>query len=151
MTALTAAYTAAQAHLAAAARDFAVQAEQTAHRLAHRPYAADSPRELTAGQRVLYRIGIHRHLGDLAHARRLRPEHLPTAEPRARAATDTARTLLDADDPDGASTQLRLVELAAPHEARRPSVRTLTAQVAEHRPDLPGLSDYTHRTVVSPR
>jgi hypothetical protein len=158
MAELTAAYTAAQAQQTATAGGFAAQAEQTAARLARHPYTAGRSRELTAGQCALYRIGIHRHLGDLdtalahalAHARRLQPERLPTAERRARAATDTARALLDAGDPAGAFAQLRLVELAVPLEARRPSVRALTARVAELRPGLPGLSDYAHRTVVSP-
>ncbi|MFF9785609.1 transcriptional regulator [Streptomyces nigrescens] len=153
LVALTAAYTAAQAHLPATAGDFAAQAEESTHRLARHRHAAGT-RELTAGQCALYRIGIHRHLGDvdtaLAAARRLRPEQLPTAERRARAATDTARALLDAGDAAGAFTQLRLVELAAPLEARRPSVRVLTARVAELRPGLPGLSDYARRTAVSP-
>lgn len=45
-----------------------------------------------------------------------------------------SRELRDAHDPAGAFTQLRLIELAAPHEARRPSVRALTARVAGHRP-----------------
>jgi hypothetical protein len=153
MAALTASYTAAQAHRAAAAGDFAAQAEESAHRLARHPYAAGRPRELTAGQCALYRVGIHRHLGDLdtalAHARRLRPAQLP-AERRARAATDTARALLDTGDAAGAFAQLRLVELAAPLEARRPSVRTLTALLVELRPDLPGLSHYASRTVAPP-
>ncbi|WP_241028844.1 hypothetical protein [Streptomyces verrucosisporus] len=61
----------------------------------------------------------------------------------------SASTLLDAGDVTGAFAQLRLIELAAPLEARRPSVRALTAQVAELRPDLPGLSDYAHRTVMT--
>ncbi|MFF8786683.1 hypothetical protein [Streptomyces sp. NPDC015125] len=104
----------------------------------------------------MYRIGIHRRLGDvdtaLAYAGRLQTEVLPTAERRARAATDTARALLDAGDTAGAFAQLRLVELAAPHEARRPAVRALTARIADRRPDLPGLADYAHRTtaVASP-
>ncbi|MEU1098381.1 transcriptional regulator, partial [Streptomyces sp. NPDC005877] len=154
LAALTAAYTAAQAHQPATARDFAAQAEENTLRLARHPHTASRPRELTASQCTLYGIGIHRHLGDvdtaLAHARQLRPAHLPTAERRARAATDTARALLDASDTVGAFAQLRLVELAAPLEARRPSVRALTAHVAELRPDLPGLSDYVHRTLASP-
>ncbi|MFF5437522.1 hypothetical protein [Streptomyces achromogenes] len=65
--------------------------------------------ELTVGQYALYRIGIHRHLGDLdtalAAARRLQPEALPAAQRRARAATDTARTLLDAGDAAAAFAQ----------------------------------------------
>lgn len=154
MTALTAAYTAAQAQRAATACDFAAQAEQIAHRLDRRPHTADRLRELTAGQCTLYRIGIHRHLGDLdtalAHSRLLRPDRLPTAERRARAATDTARALLDIGDTAGAFAQLRLLELAAPLEARRPSVRALTDRVAELRPELPGLRDYAQRTMVPP-
>jgi hypothetical protein len=155
MAALTAAYTAAQAHRPALARDFAAQAEQITYRLARHPHTAGRPRELTASQCALYGIGIRRHLGDidtaLAHARRLRPAHLPTAERRARAATDTARALIDAGDAVGAFAQLRLVEVAAPLEARRPSVRALSAQVTELRPGLPGLHKYTQRTVMSPR
>ncbi|MYZ41334.1 hypothetical protein GT002_41070, partial [Streptomyces sp. SID4917] len=52
------------------------------------------------------------------------------------AATDTARALLDAGDAAAAFAQLRLVELAAPHEARRPSVQALTA--ADHPQTRPG-------------
>ncbi|MFI8860371.1 transcriptional regulator [Streptomyces prasinus] len=150
MAELTAAYTAAQAHLPALAEDFAAQAKQTARRLARLPHTAARPPQLTAGQCLLYRVGIHRHLGDvdtaLAHTRRLDPAQLPTAERRARAATDTARALMDAGDAAGAFAQLRLVELAAPAEARRPSVRALTARIAEHRPGLAGLAAYVHRT-----
>lgn len=96
------------------------------------------PLQLAVGQCTLFRIGIHRHLGDLdtalAHAARLDLRALLTAERRARAATDTARALLDAGDISGAFTQLRRVELAAPGEASRPSVRALTAEVAAARP-----------------
>jgi hypothetical protein len=38
------------------------------------------------------------------------------------------------------------VELAAPAEARRPSVRALTAEVAKARPGLLGLDAYVRRT-----
>ncbi len=146
MAALTASYTAAQAHRSLMACELACQAEEIAHHLAGHPHAeAGRPRELTVDQCALYRIGIHRHLGDLdtvlATARRLHLAQLPTAKRRARAATDTARALLDAGDVTGAFTQLRLAEIAAPLEARRPSVRTLIGQVAELRPDLPGLSN----------
>ncbi|WP_241720613.1 hypothetical protein [Streptomyces lydicus] len=150
--AYTAAYTAAQAQHPALARNFAAQAEQTAHRLAHAPDTTNRPAELSAQQCTLYRIGIDRELGDLdtalAYAAALEPATLPTPERRARAATDTARALLAADDAAGAFAQLRLVKLVAPLEARRPSVRTLTARIAEHRPDLPGLAEYTRRTAT---
>ncbi|MEU6673777.1 hypothetical protein [Streptomyces sp. NPDC046925] len=137
-----------QAHLGAAAPDFADEAEEMALRLAGHPQGGGRPSQLSAGQCALYRIGIHRHLGDvdtaLARAARLDPQALPTAERRARAATDTARTLLDA----GAFAQLRLVELAAPGEARRPSVCALTVEVAEARPGLQGLDAYARRTAL---
>ncbi|WP_431985267.1 transcriptional regulator [Streptomyces qinglanensis] len=154
LAALTAAYTAAQAHRPALARDFAARAEETTLRLARHPHTPGRPRELTAGQCALYGIGIHRHLGDvdtaLAHARRLRPDRLLTAERRARAATDTARVLLDAGDAAGAFAQLRMVEAAAALEACRPAVRALTVHVAGLRPGLPGLGGFVARTVVSP-
>lgn len=95
MTARTAAYTTAQAHRPTTAYDFAAQAEQINHRLAHHPHPPGHSRELTADQCALY--GIHRHLNDfdtaLAHARRLRPVHLPTAEGRARAPSTPATRL----------------------------------------------------------
>ncbi|MCZ1011936.1 transcriptional regulator [Streptomyces lydicus] len=152
MAALTAAYTAALAHLPTTACDFAAQAEESTHRLTRHPHPAGTW-ELTADQCALYRIGIHRHLGEvdaaLAAARRLRPEHLPTAERRARAATDTARALL------AARRCGRRLRPAAPGRGRRaaggqpPSVCALTARVAGLRPGLPGLSDYARRTTVS--
>lgn len=150
MVELTAAYTAAQAHQAALARDFADAADETARRLASRPYDDGRRPLLSDGQCTLYRIGIHRHLGDvdtaLAHAARLDPRALPTGERRARAATDTARALLDTGDIAGAFDQLRRVEAAAPGEARRPSVRALTAEVAVARPNLASLDAFIDRT-----
>ncbi|MFF5719229.1 transcriptional regulator, partial [Streptomyces buecherae] len=67
------------------AREFADQAKEVAYHFAGHPDTeAGRPWGLTADQGVLYRIAIHRHLGDidtaLATARRLRPAQLPTAE-----------------------------------------------------------------------
>jgi hypothetical protein len=136
MITLTASYTAAHARRTAQAVDLADEADDLAARLARTP----GEWELTAGQCALYRIGIHRRLGDvdtaLTHARRLRPHHLPTPERRARAHTDTARALIDAGEPAAALTQLYLVHLAAPDEARRPSVRALADHLADHHPAL---------------
>lgn len=139
MLALTAAYTAAQAHLTVPALQFAALAEQIADRLAREAAAptGQPPWELSAGQCTLYRIGVHRELGDpdtaLAHARRLNTAELPTAERRARAATDTARALLATGDAAGAFAQLQQVQDAAPQEARRPSLRALTSDIATAR------------------
>ncbi|MFR0359578.1 hypothetical protein [Streptomyces sediminimaris] len=121
MVELTVAYTAAQAHEAALARHFEDATDQTTRRLAHRPYDDAHRHLLAAAQCTLYRIGIHRHLGDvdtaLAHAARLDLRALPTGDRRARAATDTARPLLDAGDSAGAFDQLR--RSRPPRQARR--------------------------------
>ncbi|MFE7485179.1 transcriptional regulator [Streptomyces sp. NPDC057552] len=150
MVALTAAYTAAQARRPAAAEEFAARAEHSAQRLAHPSARTPAGGDLSAEQCTLYRVGIHRELGDvdraLAYAARLDIAVLPTPERRARAATDTARALLAAYDVPAAFHQLQQVEQAAPQEARRPSVRALTAEAAARRPDLPGITAFARRT-----
>ncbi|MBZ3908594.1 MULTISPECIES: transcriptional regulator [Streptomyces] len=152
MVALTAAYTAAQAHMPSAAEEFAAWAEESTERLARASSRSPAGGELSAAQCTLYRVGIHRELGDvdkaLAYAAHLDPDALPTAERRARAATDTARAWLAAGNVPAAFEQLQRVERAAPQEARRPSVRALTAQVAAGRPDLPGVTAFARRTAA---
>ena len=156
MVALTAAYTAAQAHTPGRAVQFASLAEDMAGRLAAgRTGTVGEAREageLSAAQCVLYRVGIHRELGDpdtaLAYAARLEPARLPTPERRARAATDTARALLAAGDTAGAFGRLLQVERAAPLEARRPAVRAVAGAIAARRPGLAGLDAYLNRTGV---
>jgi hypothetical protein len=155
MVALTASYTAAQALDQATALEFAQLADDSAARLRRLPPPPGAAVELSGAQCALYRIGIHRDLGDpdaaLSWARRLHAAALPTRERQARAATDTARALLAVGDIAGAFGQLRAVERAAPQEARRPSVRALTATVADRRPTLPGLAAFTARTAPGPR
>ncbi len=152
MVALTAAYTAAQAEMPSAAEQFASLAEHTAARLLRDCGRLPAGGELSPAQCLLYRVGIHQKLGEvdraLAYAAGLEPTALPTPERRARAATDTARALLAADDVPTAFAQLQLVERAAPQEARRPSVRALSAEVAARRPDLPGLTAFARRTAT---
>ncbi|MFI8952893.1 transcriptional regulator [Streptomyces sp. NPDC053750] len=154
MVALTAAYTAAQARMPSVAEQFASLAEQTAARLLRDRGRVPTGGELSPAQCVLYRVGIHQKLGDvdraLAYAAGLEPAALTTPERRARAATDTARALLTAGDVATAFVQLQLVERAAPQEARRHSVRTLTAEVAARRPDLPGVTAFARRTTLRP-
>ncbi|OEV20235.1 hypothetical protein AN221_13210 [Streptomyces nanshensis] len=152
MVALTAAYTAAQAHMPTAAEQFAASAEETAARLLRSRVPTSG--ELSAAQCQLYRVGIHHKLGDLdralAYAADLESTALPTPERQARAATDTARTLLAAGHVPAAYVQLQLLERAAPQEARRPSVRALAAEVAARRPDLPCITAFTRRTAPRP-
>ncbi|MEV7889914.1 hypothetical protein ACWD3I_47090 [Streptomyces sp. NPDC002817] len=75
MVELTAAYTAVQADRGALARDFADRAEDTVRRLARHRHTDTRPLERLAVHCGLYRIEIHRRLGDLdaalAHPRRL--------------------------------------------------------------------------------
>ncbi|MFD3962051.1 transcriptional regulator, partial [Streptomyces bacillaris] len=85
-----------------------------------------------------------------AYAADLESTALPTPERQARAATDTARTLLAAGHVPAAYVQLQLLERAAPQEARRPSVRALAAEVAARRPDLPCITAFTRRTAPRP-
>ncbi|MEV5043700.1 transcriptional regulator [Streptomyces griseoincarnatus] len=154
MVALTAAYTAAQAHNPSAAEQYVSLAEDTAGRLLRDRGRVSAVGELSPAQCALYRVGIHRTLGEvdraLAYAAVLETAALPTPERQARAATDTARALLAAGDVPAALVQLRLVERAAPQEARRPSVRALTAEVAARRPDLPGVNAFARRTAPHP-
>jgi hypothetical protein len=114
---------------------------------------AGGVRELSAQQCVLYRVGVHRELGDpdtaLVYAARLVPGRLPSPERRARAATDTARALLEAGDTAGAFGHLLQVERAAPLEARRPAVRALAGAIAARKPGLAGLDAYLQRTAVA--
>ncbi|MER5887757.1 transcriptional regulator [Streptomyces sp. NPDC001941] len=160
MLALTAAYTAAAADQPTTAREFAALAAEHAAHLARLTDAWSAPvrsarLELSPAQVLLYRIGIERTLGDadraLACAERLNAAALPTAERRARAATDTARAYLAAGDVPAAFAQLQHLEQAAPQDARRPSVRALTTTVATRRPDLPGLTAFARRTGTTPK
>ncbi|MER0477100.1 transcriptional regulator [Streptomyces sp. Edi2] len=153
MVALTAAYTAAQARQPAAAEEFAAWAEQSAARLAHPSTRVRRDGDLSAAQCTLYRVGIHRELGERRPGPWRTPARLDVAGDRRRrsagpgAATDTARALLAAGDVPAAFAQLQQVEQAAPQEARRPrTYRTLTAEAAARRPDLPGITAFARRT-----
>ncbi|WP_078943206.1 helix-turn-helix domain-containing protein [Streptomyces aureus] len=149
---LTAAYSAAVTGDRTTALALADEAEQSTSRL-----PADAGNGLftvdaTPQQCALYRIGIHNALGTpdegIAYARSLAPARLPTPERRARYYTDTARMWHQLGDPRRTFTALRGIEHNAPEEARRPAVRTLTAELTYSSVSLPGLKEYAERTGV---
>lgn len=101
-------------------------------------------------QADVYWIGVHNALGTpdegVRYAARVDPVALPTAERRARAATDTARMWHALGDQQRTFAALRTVEQAAPEEVRRPALRALTADLLYGPRELPGLREFARRT-----
>ncbi|MGX8904677.1 helix-turn-helix domain-containing protein [Streptomyces netropsis] len=79
---------------------------------------------------------------------RISPKAFPTAERRARYYTDTARMWHQLGNDTKTFAALRAVEHEAPEEARRPSVKALTADLLYSSTNLPGLKDFAARTRV---
>jgi len=132
------------ASLAAAARRPATRATTSPARL-----AACSPAHV-----AVYSIGVHLALGDparaLAHARTVDPRRLPTPERRARFQLDTARAWQRFGRPHESYAALRAIELTAPEEIRRPSVRTLIRSLLDTRGRAPaGLPALASRAGVT--
>lgn len=146
--ALSAAYSAALAGQRTTALELVERAQEASTRLA----AAARPRsvELSCEQVQLYQIGVHHLLGQdttaARIARQIDPRALPTPERRARLGTDTARALLALGAHDQALAALLSIEVAAPEDAGRPSVRALTRELLTRRPAMPGLRDFAVRT-----
>jgi transcriptional regulator with XRE-family HTH domain len=147
---LTAAYSAAVTGDRTTALTLADEAEQSTRRLPADSGAGLFTVDATPHQCALYRIGIHNALGTpdegIAYARALDPAQLPTPERRARYYTDTARMWHQLGDPRRTFSALRGIEHNAPEEARRPAVRTLTAELTYSSVSLPGLKEYAERT-----
>jgi transcriptional regulator with XRE-family HTH domain len=150
---LTAAYSAAQCGDRTTALDLADEADESATRL-----TTATPElftvQATPEQCALYRIGVHNALGTpdeaVPHARRLATATFPTAERRARYWTDTARMWHHLGDDRRTYAALRAVERQAPEEARRPSLRALTADLLYAPTRLPGLKEFAARTGALP-
>lgn len=149
---MTAAYTAACSRDTAAAHDLMTGADEAVRRIP--PQSGPATQlftvDATAAQLDLYWIGVHNalHTPDAAvpYARRLTPAALPTAERRARLGGDTARMWHQLGDHRRTFTALRLVEQAAPEEARRPALRALTADLLYSPAPLPGVREFARRT-----
>lgn len=104
--------------------------------------------EFSDAQCRLYRISVHTTLGDAAavdHARALDVRTLPNTERRARYYTDTARAWHMLGNPDRTLRALQAAEETAPEDARRPSMRKLTAEVLESAPHIKGLRAFAQQ------
>lgn len=126
----TAAYSSAQHGRPAQAMDLIEEAHSAAVRMGD----ARGVRTVFSRTNVaVYRIGIHTALGDPAAAldcaRRVARHLLPTPERHARFCVDAARAWERYGRRDRAYEALRLAEWHAPEELRRPSVRSLIADL----------------------
>lgn len=147
---MTAAYTAACAGDRPAALDLMGEAEQAVARSRPAPGQELFTVDATPVQVDLYWIGVHNALGTpdeaVRYAARISPAGLPTAERRARLGTDAARMWQQLGDQRKTFAALRLVEQAAPEEARRPALRAMTAGLLYGPVALPGLREFAART-----
>jgi len=148
---MTAAYTAACSHDRHAAMDLMSGAEDAVRRVpAAGPGSVLFTVDATTAQADLYRIGIFNALGTpdegVRYAARIDPARLPTAERRARLGTDTARMWHQLGDHRKTFASLRMVEQAAPEEARRPALRAMTADLLYGPVSLPGMREFARRT-----
>jgi transcriptional regulator with XRE-family HTH domain len=148
---MTAAYTAACNAQRGDALDLMAGADEAVHGLPSglpaRPlFTVDA----TTAQAALYRVGILTVLSTpdeaVPYAQQLLGVRWPTAERAARAGTDTARMWHQLGDPTRTFAALRMVERAAPEEARRPALRALTASLAYGPSMVPGLREFAQRT-----
>ena len=152
---MTAAYSASSARDRHTAHSLLGEAEDTIHRASSGGRLTLYTVDATAAQVDLYRIGVATALGTpdegVAYARRIDPARLPTNERRARYWTDTARMWHALGDDKRTFGALRAIEMAAPEEARRPAIQSLTELLLfAPASNLPGLKDFAHRTGVSP-
>lgn len=147
---MTAAYTAACAQDRHAALDLMAGAEEAVRRVPAGGTGTLFTVDATTAQADLYWIGVHNALGTpdeaVPYAARINPSRLPTAERRARLGTDTARMWQQLGDHRKTFGALRLVEQAAPEEARRPALRAMTAGLLYGPVPLPGLREFARRT-----
>ena len=147
---MTAAYTAACDRDRHAALDLMAGAEDAVRRVPAAGAGVLFTVDATTAQTDLYRVGIFNALGTpdegVRHAKRIDPVRLPTAERRARLGTDTARMWHQLGDPRQTFAALRMVEQAAPEEARRPALRAMTADLLYGPVALPGVREFARRT-----
>jgi tetratricopeptide (TPR) repeat protein len=142
MVQLVASYTHAQARNRANALERLAEAETAAARLAA-PVGEFSP-----AQCLLFRISVHTALGDAVavdHARALDIRTLPNTERRARYYTDTARAWHMLGNPERTLLALQEAERVAPEDARRPSMRALTADALASAPNIAGMRPFAQR------
>jgi hypothetical protein len=143
-----AAYTAAVDGNRVAASDLIGEAQGAAERLgrdANYRFTAFGPANVT-----LYQVSIAQVLGDsgtaIEHAKRLRPDAIPTAERRGRYWIDVARAFHQWRKPQPCYRALLAAERDAPAEVRyRPPVHRMTEDLLRADRSLPGLRDFARR------
>ncbi|WKK24242.1 helix-turn-helix transcriptional regulator [Streptomyces olivoreticuli] len=149
---LTCGYTAAHTGDRTQALDAIGEAEEISRRLAAgtAPNPGQFTIKATPAQCTAFRISVFNALGQpdegVPHARHVNPAAFPTPERRARYFTDAARMWHQLGDHQRTYAALRAIEQQAPEEARRPSVRALTADLVYAPVNLPGLREYAART-----
>ncbi|MFD8727747.1 helix-turn-helix domain-containing protein [Streptomyces sp. NPDC059611] len=150
---MTAAYTAASGGRRSTALDLLQEAEETADRIqvaeGRTPAGlftiSASPAEVS-----MYRISSLTVLGTpddaVQYVRRVNTMQLASTERVARYLTDTARMWHQLGDGRRTYSALRALDHTAPEEARRPAVRTLTADLLYRPGSIPGLREFAART-----
>ncbi|WP_346267968.1 XRE family transcriptional regulator [Streptomyces sp. SID4948] len=145
---LTAAYSAATGGDRTTALRLLDEADVCAERLPEVPglFTVDTSR----AQVDIYRIGVFNALGTpdegVTVSASLQIHHMPTAERRARAWTDTARMWHAVGDAPQTFVALRRVEHEAPQEVRRPALRALTSDLLYGPTRVQGLREFAVRT-----
>ncbi|MGW2597115.1 helix-turn-helix domain-containing protein [Streptomyces klenkii] len=149
---LTCGYTVAHYGDRTAALDMVDEAEAIGQRLRYGPDLEKVTIQATRAQCASFRLSIYNKLGAPDNAvpvvARINPSAFPTAERRARLHTDVARMWHQLGDDARTLAALRAVEHEAPEEARRPSVKALTADLLYSSTSLPGLKEFAARTGV---
>ncbi|MGW1194396.1 helix-turn-helix domain-containing protein [Streptomyces sp. NPDC002536] len=149
---LTAAYTAAHYGDRTAALAMVDEAQHIGQRVHYGHGMEQVTIRATREQCEGFRLSIYNKLGTPDDAvsviRRINPSTFPTPERRARFRTDEARIWHQLGDNPRTFAALRAIEHEAPEEARRPSVRSLTADLLYSSASLPGLKDFAGRTGV---
>lgn len=146
---LTAAYSAAMGQDRTTALALLDEAEEEVERRPEAPSGLFTG-EATRAQVDVYRIGVLNSPGTpdegVEIAADLNIDLIPTAERRARAATDTARMWHALGDGQKTFNALRRVEQEAPQEVRRPALRALTSDLLYGPGRVQGLREFAVRT-----
>ncbi|GAA2718526.1 MULTISPECIES: helix-turn-helix transcriptional regulator [Streptomyces] len=147
---LTAGYTCAHYGDRTTALNMVDEAQEIGRRITYGPHLDNATIQATHAQCESFRLSIFNKLGTPDEAvpvvTRINPNTFPTAERRARFHTDAARMWHQLGDHRQTFTSLRAVERNAPEEARRPSVKALTADLLYSPATLPGLKEFAART-----
>ncbi|MFF4408514.1 XRE family transcriptional regulator [Streptomyces sp. NPDC001407] len=149
---LTCGYTAAHYGDRTAALNMVDEAEAIGQRIVYGTSLEQVTIQATREQCASFRLSVFNKLGTPDEAvpvvHRVNPNRFPTAERRARFHTDAARMWHQIGNDTRTFAALRAVEHEAPEEARRPSVKALTADLLYSSTNLPGLREFAARTGV---